>query len=209
MAKLWKTPFYELISANGEKVLIDVTTSISAGLPPNRVMRQKIIPFFHSRDVEKVLDFGAGSLRHTFSLLDAGFEVCAVEFREAFERPASADALERAKRYANFSALIWPNEFIKDTRKFDAAMLNYVLQTMPLASERETVLKYIYRKLKRDAWLLYMSRYNQTKDLDRKYQIEDGYYKWPRRTYHSFYCEFTTERTHQMMKKLLARISVG
>jgi len=52
--------------------------------------------------------------------MKVGLSVCAVEFKEAFHRPAAAKFLEEAKTYPNFSAMIWPTEFIRDARKFDA-----------------------------------------------------------------------------------------
>src|SRR5439155_27303182 len=99
------------------------------------------------KNVERIIDFGAGSLRHTFPLLDAGFQVCAVEFQENFDRPVCAKALAEAKQHSNFSTLIYPNDFISDRRRFDAAFLCYVLQVMPIRTERDTVLKHLRKKL--------------------------------------------------------------
>jgi SAM-dependent methyltransferase len=201
VANTWESPIYRYRDRKGEDIWIDVTTSVSPGLPPKKVLRETMIPFFEERGVESVLDFGAGALRHTFPLLEAGFQVCAVEFEEAFRRPACAEALKEAEKYPNFSALVWPHQFIGDRRKFDAAMLNYVLQVMPEPRERDLVLRTIYRKLRRSAYVLYMSRWNQIGDAAKRNRISDGYYMWPSRHYHSFYREFTTEATHRMMEE--------
>lgn len=198
---MWETPLYSLQSEKGKQVVIDVTTSVAPGLQPNKLVRETFIPFLKARNVRTVLDFGAGALRHAFPLLKAGFEVCAVDFEAGFQRPVCAKALARAKRYSNFSALIWPKDFIDDTRRFDAALVCYVLQTMPLSKERDIVLKRIYKKLRNDAYLLYMSRYNQVQGSDSQHRVNDGYYKWPDRERHSFYREFTTEETHKMMAR--------
>jgi SAM-dependent methyltransferase len=200
VSNTWESPIYRYRDRKGKDIWIDVTTSVSPGLPPKKVLRDTMIPFFEERGVESVLDFGAGALRHTFPLLEAGFQVCAVEFEEAFNRPACRQALDQALEYSNFSALVWPKEFIGDRRKFDAAMLNYVLQVMPEPRERDLVLRTIYRKLKRHAYVLYMSRWNQVGDAAKRNRISDGYYMWPSRRYHSFYREFTTEATHRMMQ---------
>lgn len=199
MPRYWKSPIYRLKSVKGQKISVDVTTSVSPGLPPHKVLDEMVIPYFKEKGVERVLDFGAGALRHAFPLLDAGFQVCAVEFEEGFRRPASSQALAEAKKHANFSALVWPKDFIKDSRVFDAALLCFVLQVMPIHSERLTVLKYIYKKLGSPGYLLYMSRFGQVTNEDRQYRVNDGYYKWPEREQHSFYTEFSTERTHQLM----------
>lgn len=201
MAKLWESPIYRFKSILQKEVYIDVTTSSSPGLPPNKLLRDTLIPFFKKKKLYRILDFGAGALRHCFPLLDAGFEVCAVEFDEGFSRPSSKRALEEAKKNPNFSALIWPKDFIRDRRRFDAALLFYVLQTMPLEKERQLVLHHLYSKLTQDSYLIYASRYGQITEEDLHHKVADGYYKWPTRAYHSFYREFTTEETHSMMQQ--------
>src|SRR2546425_970252 len=157
---IWQKPLYQLRSKKGKSIVIDVTSSVSPGLPPNKALTG-LIEFLKEKKVERVIDFGAGSLRHTMPLLEADLEVCAVEFEENFSRPACKKALDQARTYPNFSTLIYPKDFGKDKRTFHAALLCYVLQVMPLASERKTVLWHLRKKLKDDAYLLYMSRYNQ------------------------------------------------
>jgi len=76
---MWKTPIYRLKAKSGEYITIDVTASCAPGLKPNKVIKE-IAQFFKRHRVEAVLDFGAGSLPHTFPLLRRGFKVCAVEF---------------------------------------------------------------------------------------------------------------------------------
>src|SRR2546429_616534 len=76
---IWKKPIYRLTSKRGKDILIDVTSSVSPGLPPNKAVTE-LVDFFRNKDVQKIVDFGAGALRHTFPLLDTGFQVCAVEF---------------------------------------------------------------------------------------------------------------------------------
>jgi len=206
MRPKWKSPIYILRTRFGKRIEIDVTTSISASIPPHKVILDEVIPYLKRReDVRTILDFGAGALRHTIPLLRAGFEVCAVEFDETFKRPVSSKALKRVSRNKNFTKLIWPRDFIRDRRKFDAALLSFVLQTMPIHSERKQVLKYIYKKLRPDSCLIYLSRYGQIMKGMRKYRIKDGYYMWPKRTHHSFYREFTTEETHLLMESFKFR----
>jgi len=197
---MWEKPIYRLMSKRGKPIFIDVTTSVSPGLPPNKAIRG-LIKFFRNRNINKIVDFGAGALRHTFPLLNAGFQVCAVEFEENFLRPICKEALTKATDHPNFSRLIYPRDFIRDRRRFDAALLCYVFQVMPLKHEREKVLKHLSEKLADDAYLLYMSRYNQTEGALPEHRVEDGYYKWPEREHHSFYREFTTEETHETMER--------
>jgi 2-polyprenyl-3-methyl-5-hydroxy-6-metoxy-1,4-benzoquinol methylase len=201
----WDKPIYKFHNGSGENIIIDVTTSVSPGLPANHVFVEKVIPFLKANNVYKVLDFGAGSLRHTISLLNAGFEVGAVDFMAGFNRTICKDALARIRSNERFCLLEWPRKYIGNSHifksKFDAALLIYVLQTIPKPSERKDVLHYIFRKLKRNKYLFYCSRINQLDENTKKYPISDGYYMYPKREHHSFYREFTTGDTHLFMDK--------
>jgi hypothetical protein len=199
MSALWKSPIYNLRASTGTKVTIDVTTSISAGLPPSKVLTEKVIPFFLSLGIGRILDFGAGALRHTLPLLAAGFDVYAVEFESGLQRATSASALTQARSFPNFTSLVWPHDFIKNTARFDAILLCYVLQTMPVPSERLRLLKLLKKKLKSESYVLYMSRYNQVPPgISSKQKVSDGYFMYPKRNEHSFYREFSTQDTHNM-----------
>ena len=78
---------------------------------------------------------------------------------------------------------------MKDRRKFDAALLFYVLQIMPVPAERQLVLKHIQKKLRDNSYVVYASRYGQVTKQDLKHKVSDGYYKWPLRKEHSFHLQ--------------------
>ncbi len=202
MPRRWVTPIYNLRTTSGRAVVIDVTTSVAPGLPPNKVLSEKVIPFFQARRVTRILDFGAGALRHVTPLLEAGMTVCGVEFEAAFLRPAASAALADAKLHPHFSRLVWPHNFLADSRKWDGALLCYVLQTMPKDDERRSVVRSIFKKLKPDSYLFYMSRYNQFPiRISSAQRVEDGYFMWPKRSVHSFYREFETDETHELFEE--------
>jgi hypothetical protein len=198
----WESPIYRLKTPTGREVTIDVTASVSGGLGPNQMVTGTLIPFFLQANVRKIIDFGAGALRNTLPLLAAGFEVCAVEFEHGFTRPTPAAQLSEARTYPNFSSLVWPHDFMNTGARFDVALLCYVLQTMPIPAERELVIKTLKKKLKSEAYLVYMSRYNQGfGSISRAQRVSDGYFMWPKREQHSFYREFTTPETHEMFTR--------
>ena len=198
--QIWKTPLYRIKESSRKEVIIDVTTSISSGLPPKSTIFE-VIPFLRSLGVESICDFGAGALRHAMPLLDEGFQVYAVEFEETYRRPVSQEKLTRAISYGNFKNLILPKSFRGLSGAFDAALLCYVLQIMPLEEERELVLSLLRKKLKRYGVILYMSRFGQLERMNTEYRCSDGYYLQPKRRYHSFYREFTTEETNKLFNK--------
>jgi hypothetical protein len=199
MSKVWATPYYSLQNKEDKEIDFDVTSSMMPGLSPNKTVFS-LIKYFKDNHIEKIVDFGAGELRHCFPFLKAGFQVCAVEFEEQFVNENCRLALKKARRNPNFSTLIWPKDFKKDKRIFDAALLCFVIQTMPIEKERNMVLKLLYRKMATTSYLLYMSRFNRVKSYKETQRIGDGYYTWNKRKYHSFYTEFTTETTHKMIE---------
>ena len=200
MANTWSSPLYSLTARNRKKITVDVTSSVSAGLPPNKILAETVVPFFSRKRVDRVVDFGAGALRHCFPLLRAGIQVCAVEFEEQFSRPSCSAARKKAERSGNFSTLIWPKDFRDDNRRFDAALLCYVLQTMPIPDERDLVMKLLRKKLTGNSYLLWMSRFGQIQNVPKDQEVGDGYFMSPDHELKSFVREFTTEETHKMME---------
>lgn len=200
----WYTPMYKFNNRQEGDILIDVTTSVSSGLRPNHILTKKVIPIFKKYNVDKVLDFGAGALRHTIPLLEAGFKVGAVDFKEGYSRDICKSHLGKICDNDRFCLLEWPNIYRGNREifkgKFDAALLVYVLQTMPIPEERIDALKYISAKLKKNrVFLFYCARFNQLNAKNSKHKVSDGYYMYPERDHHSFYREFTSPDTHALM----------
>jgi hypothetical protein len=198
VADMWNSSLYKLKDKLGKEIVIDVTSSVQPALTHNNAIHD-FIEQLKEKEYKKVVDFGAGALRHSFPLLQAGFQVCAVEFEEQFRRPECHRALQKARKNPNFSSLIWPRQFERDQRRFDAALLCYVTQTMPIPKERKLVLQYLKNKLSDDGLLLWMSRYGQLDDASKSNRISDGIYRWKEREHKTFYREFTTEETHDML----------
>ncbi len=201
----WAKSHYNLTTKRGKPVVIDVTMSVNTALGPNLAI-EEVIAFFRREKVKTVLDFGAGALRHSLPLLAADFDVCAVDFEEQYlNTPAKkicVSNLRLAEASPNFSKLVYPRDFIADPRKFHAAMLCYTFQGMPLKTEREYVLKLLYDKLKGPGCLVWMSRWENFGNMPVNQRVEDGIYKYPDSTTHSFYREFNNDDIRDMMENV-------
>src|SRR5712691_3554537 len=107
----WDKSLYHLKTKRGKPVVIDVTMSVNTALGPNLAIGA-VIDFFKRENVKTILDFGAGALRHSLPLLQAGFDVCAVDFEEQYlNTPAKkicVSNLKLAEASANFSKLVYP-----------------------------------------------------------------------------------------------------
>ena len=197
-SRLWKTPFYRYPPG----LNIDVTSSISYSLGPHRCIQGRLPRVLNEFPRPRLLDFGAGALRHTLPLLQSKVTVCAVEYAEAFERPEGAEALKKAQRYKkNFAKLVWPAQFQEDKRRFECALLSYVIQVIPEKDERDAVIEFIAAKLVDNGAMLYLSRTNQVTATMRQRPLRDGFWMGVGREYHSFYTEFSPQATNDMMKR--------
>ena len=92
---------------------------------PNKVMREKILPFLKEQDVKTILDFGCGKfLRDAVFLAEQGFEVDAVDLEEQVQRVS----LEKSKLIHSLSTKI-PNN------NYDATMLNFIIKSCQLKNK--------------------------------------------------------------------------
>lgn len=201
--EIWKSPLYPATDAVGEKHMIDVTQSISAGLKHNEALVGHIIGWMKERGFTRVLDFGAGALRHTLALLDAGLEVTAVEFKQAYSRDKAGEKLKAARSREGFIELYWPSDFLKKpAKKYDVAVLAFVLQVVPNKTDRVRILKEVAKRLDPigPQRIYYASRFGDAKNLkdDRKYK--DGWIRGSGAAT-TFYTEWNAAETHAFMKK--------
>ncbi|MBU2638501.1 MAG: methyltransferase domain-containing protein [Nanoarchaeota archaeon] len=125
---------------------------------PNKIMRERILPFLQEHDVKRVLDYGCGRyLRDSAFLAENGFTVDAVDLEEQVENIDS----ERVRFVKSVSSSI--NE-----SNYDAALLNFVLQVLPTEEQRQKVLSKVCAVIKPDGYLV-LSLRNQR---DMKHCVE-------------------------------------
>ena len=195
--QFWTSPLYRMKDLSGKDVLVDVTHSISAGLPAKSTILEAA-PFLTAMGVDSICDFGAGALRNVMPLLSAGFQVSAVEHREVYRTPLCQQRLASATAFNNFKGLVPPRAFAGHKNRYDAALLCYVLQIMPLPEEREVVLSVLHQKLGARGLVLYASRFGQISRAHRANRCSDGFFLHPKRRFQTFYREFTTAETHAL-----------
>jgi SAM-dependent methyltransferase len=151
----------------------------------------------------RILDFGAGALRHSLPLLRAGFEVTVVEYENAFKRPVAAKKRAAAKRFNHFAGLVWPHDFIRSKEKYDVVLLVFVLQTVPEKSERNRILYEIAKKLDPDGprRIYYASRFGDKTEADKAHAYRDGWIRKLDNEHQTFYTEWSPAETESLMKK--------
>jgi len=203
MSKRFSSPIYNVTTSGGEKVAIDVTNSISAGLEPNQGLMNEVITWMNKRGYTRILDFGGGALRHTIPLLDKGFEVIAVEYERAYTRPRAKAMRAQAQGYDGFTALVWPEDFLKCRLKYDVALLVYVLQVIPVKTERDLLLNAIAERFDRNGpkRLYYASRFGEARGLPDNTRYNDGWVRGIGVHDRSFYTEWNAADTDKLFLK--------
>lgn len=100
---------------------------------PNRVMREDVLPFLQEKGCRDILDFGAGSFcKDALYLASLGYDVLVKELPESIEK-MDISRLQEGGIEDVISKL-------DPRRRFDAVLLNYVLNVIPSRQERESVL---------------------------------------------------------------------
>ncbi len=203
MGKRFESPQYNITTKGGEKLTIDVTNSISAGLPANAGLISHLVTWKKKTGASRLLDFGAGALRHTLPLLRAGFEVTAVEYAKAYERPRAAEFKETAERHNGFTRLMWPHDFVKSSHKYDAALLTFVLQVVPTKVDREAILRAIADRLDKNGHkrVYYASRVGEARSLEDDMIYNDGWVRGRGINDRTFYTEWTASETDEFFKQ--------
>ena len=194
---------YNVTLFSREKVTIDVTNSISAGLAANRGLIDTIIPWMQKCGYTRVLDYGAGALRHTIPFLEAGLQVFSVEFESAYSRPKAKIARDKANHFGNFFRILNPSDFLNSKIVYDVAILTYVLQVMPIKLERDLVLEEIATRFDPEGprQLFYASRYGEALSLPESTRYNDGWVRGRTEKGYSFYTEWKSSETDDIFLK--------
>lgn len=118
---------------------------------PNKEMKEKVLPFFLENNVRTVLDYGCGKfLRDSLYLSEKGFVVDALDLPEQIERID----INLVKKIHFLSSEL-------KEKKYDAVLLNFVLQVLPTKKQREEVLEDAILAVKKEGYIV-LSLRNQS-----------------------------------------------
>lgn len=174
----WDSPIYQLRIPK-RRLTVKVTLSAPNFPGPLRALSD-LSPAFREHGVKSILDFGAGKLRNTLSLLRQanGFKLTAVEYAECLNKSEWAKArLADAQSFGQSFHFQTPREFIDDSEVFDAVLLIDVLHIIPLKQVRKAIIDTCTNRL-RSGGLLFLSAVhgepNQQPGNQRRYSFGDG-----------------------------------
>src|ERR1700752_52288 len=170
---IWSTPLYIFKKKAGLKdreILVDVTWSSKPTRPEMAPALQTALRKtfdYLGKPSLKILDFGAGKLRHTAPLLTLGHHVTAVDYRDLYYRPSDqvqANLLAAQAYGKQFGQLLYPTDFVAFAgQQFELVLLINVLNIMPDPLERLFVIEHCNKKLKeKNGYLLFFCQHGDT-----------------------------------------------
>jgi SAM-dependent methyltransferase len=195
----WKDPYYKY-QLSTRKVVIDVTASIP-NFPNEIDGLSDVTAEFERRNYKTVVDFGAGKLRNTLYLLRKKFEVCAVEFQEAYDTKAAEMRFKQAKAFTKFFFLEYPCDFLEYKGTFDAALLINVVNVVPEPGERKRMLVELRTRLKTGGLLLWMTQYGEPHyrpGVTKRLSLKDGWCYNLHKKYQTFNREFKLDEIQKL-----------
>jgi hypothetical protein len=146
--------------------------------------------------IQTIVDFGAGNLKNEQFMLSYGKDVTAVEFKKTSYGTIARENLGICMRYGSTFTLMDPEQFVSDGGSFDMALLANVVQTVPLASERMSIMKLLHQKLEDSGYLLWFAQKHAGSYKERMAAgktCEDGVWMGDGRPRQTFYRYFTPE----------------
>ena len=187
--EIWQSPIYIFKKKENfgktKEILLDVTWSA-------KPTRPQIAPSLESalsktleniggqknkKDI-KIIDVGAGKLRHSVLLLQEGYSVTAVDYENLFVNPTDQvqGYIDQASKFSTFQKIVYPSQLITDNNKHDLAILVNVLGIMPEPIERLFVLDQCHKKLKDNGYILVFNQHGDTDQIKAvsELKITDG-----------------------------------
>lgn len=180
---LWESPVYRFrIPKDPEdepnsdliEIVINVTKSAPSQNLPSGSLEAVLSQIFKNfKNINYVLDFGAGKLRLAPFILRKDKKLCAVEFEELINNKITKNNIRICKKFGDqFDNLVFPNPFLNDNKKFDLIILINVLPVMPVFAERLFLLSILHKKLKSNGYILWYAM-KETKGYKKKRKSND------------------------------------
>lgn len=109
---------------------------------------KKILPFLKAMECRSILDYGAGTLRHSRYFMDHGFQVYIVETSDRLQALHEEGPLRDLAGHYDLETINLYNLNV------DAAIANFVLNIIRDPWQRYLAVKNIYKNLKQDGYFL-------------------------------------------------------
>ncbi len=211
---MWESPIYKFRVPKSRTMskAIELTFNVTKSIPKGKWAYTMAADFVSAinelleekTNIKKVVEFGAGNLKNIPFILKKGKIVHAIDFKEVLDQNTTQAHLKKCLSYSKkFGQIIFPQEFIGSTEKYDLAILSHTIPIMPVFIERLMALQYLYSKLNSKGLLLWHSQIESTeykrRRLSRAYDCGDGIWLGKNMAYRTFFKHFEPIEIDEIM----------
>ncbi len=122
-----------------QKIIIDLVKSAPNQIKPFPGI-ESLCNHWRAKGYREIIDVGCGQLRNALVLIKY-FELWICDFPQQLQSPAVRGRLNSLKHSGNFMGFVAPDEFERTKLAADAAVIAYVLHTLPEVQMRRRLIR--------------------------------------------------------------------
>jgi hypothetical protein len=187
----------------GKDIVIHLTKSAPNQIKPFPGIRDLCL-HWRSKGYDEVVDLGCGRLRNSLVLV-SHFKLWICDFPQLLESPSVSRRLARLQGNRNFQGTVDPDEFRRGKLTADAAVIAYVLHTLPDLGMRVRMVRSAIENTKAPHELFISvpnGEYHYRQRMGAQNEFNDGYLFGTGGGARTFYREYTREQLDEFMARL-------
>jgi hypothetical protein len=188
---------------NNNSIEINLCKSAPIQIKPIPIIYE-LIKYWKEKGHREIIDVGCGKLRNSLVLVNY-FSLWICDFPEQLGNPSIKDRLAKLKKSHNFRGIIYPNSFKKMHLNANAAIISFVIHTIPEKRLRIQLIKNTMKNLKPPHEIFiavpYGEKYYKNK-MTEENQFNDGFLFNAGYGQKTFYREYSSEQIDKFMTEL-------
>ncbi len=183
-------------------ITINLCKSAPVQIKPIPVIAD-LISYWEKRGIKEIIDIGCGKLRNSLILVKH-FYLWISDFKDQFTSPKTQERLAVLTSNPNFRGIIYPDELKKGPLNVDAALLCFVLHTIPDVHLRKELVKSTISNLKTTGEIFVATPYGESyykNKMSDDNKLKDGYIFHADQSQGTFYKEITREEIDKLFSE--------
>ena len=188
---------------NSSRITIDLPRSAPIQIKPFPRIEELCQHWKKNRRYRTVVDVGCGKLRNALVLVKY-FYLWIVDFEEVLNSPAVEERLNRLKSQKKFLGFVSASKFFSSRLKADAAVIAYVLHTLPTERLRCALIDSSVRNTRKPHELFVAvpnGEYYYRQRMGPKNRVGDGYFFGAGCGRKTFYRDYPVPEIDSLMKR--------
>lgn len=188
---------------DNNSIEINLCKSAPAQSSPIPIINE-LTKYWKNKGYKEIIDVGCGKLRNSLFLVKH-FLLWICDFPEQFDNKITKEKLAIIKNNRNFMGIVDPTDFKKGQLKADAALLSFVIHTLPEKRLRIELIRNTMKNLKPPYEIFiaapYGENYYKSKMKDEN-RFNDGFLIRTNKSQKTFYRDYTPSQLDELMREL-------